>query len=309
MKRWMSFVVFAGIASGWMAFADYNPYSDNALADVRLRVIDELGLPIPGVMVTAAFYIGTSETTGKEAVTKSDGIVEARYPCNGEFKVWARKTGCYDTFFKTKDFITLPFEESCKKRRWSEGTVEIPVIVKKIRSPTEFRSRMRDHWTIPATNITIGLDLELLDWCAPYGKGTHQDMTVCYEAVEHPEDGWMVSFWRRLTLAMPNGADGFYQKQIDKFSHFRYDYNANTNAAYSKTLVMETERRKDQVVKNILPRPETYWIFRTRTQTNELGRIIHANYGRIAEKPGMNFGLTLRTWFNPTDNDTNLEGN
>ena len=50
--------------------SDYNPYRDNAIADVRLHIIDDEGAPVEGVKVTAAFYIGTTETTGLTEVTK-----------------------------------------------------------------------------------------------------------------------------------------------------------------------------------------------------------------------------------------------
>ena len=45
------------------ATADYNPYRDNAIADVRLHIIDDEGAPVEGVKVTAAFYIGTTDMT------------------------------------------------------------------------------------------------------------------------------------------------------------------------------------------------------------------------------------------------------
>ena len=41
--------------------------------------------------------------------------------------------------------------------------------------------------------------------------------------------------------------------------------------------------------------------------TNEVGEVVHANYGRIGKKSGHMFGLRMKAWFNTTDNDTNLE--
>ena len=61
------------------------------------------------------------------------------------------------------------------------------------------------------------------------------------------------------------------------------------------------------MIKKVLPAENEYFIFRTRTETNELGQVTHANYGRIGEKLNLAIGLSVKTWFNPKDNDTNLE--
>ena len=41
--------------------------------------------------------------------------------------------------------------------------------------------------------------------------------------------------------------------------------------------------------------------------TNEVGNVVHANYGRIGERSDHMFGLRMKTWFNRNDCDTNLE--
>lgn len=288
-------------------FADYNPYYDNALADVRLHLVDEEGTPVCGVTVTAAFYIGDTRTTGLTKETGSDGIVEAKYPCNGEFKVWARKVGYYDTVLKTTAFITLTEQEATKAHRWSNGTVDIRVVLKKKRNPISLVRQNRSYWPIPATNEVVKLDLETLQWCPPYGSGRHADMEVRYEAVENPEEGWSVSYWRRLTLSMPNAVDGLVRVKKDGSSRFPYASAADTNAVFKKELVMEVERKNDRMIKKTLPADDEYFIFRTRTATNAVGKVTRANYGRIGEKMNPYIGLSIKTWFNPTPNDANLE--
>ena len=52
---------------------------------------------------------------------------------------------------------------------------------------------------------------------------------------------------------------------------------------------------------------DEYLVFRTRTATNQLGQVTSANYGRIGEKPNLAIGLSMKSWFNPKPNDTNLE--
>lgn len=80
-----------------------------------------------------------------------------------------------------------------------------------------------------------------------------------------------------------------------------------TDGKYEKELTYNVDRRggKPDVVE--LPADDEYFVFRMRTVTNEVGKVIHANYGRIGEKSDHMFGLRMTTWFNTTDNDTNLE--
>ena len=287
--------------------ADYNPYCDNAIADVQLRIVDDEGSPVEGVSVTAAFYIGATKTTGFTEVTKQNGIINAKYPCNGEFKVWARKTGYYDTVLKTTAFKTLTDKEVISLRKWSKDTVSIPVIIKKKKHPIQLKINCLEYKKFPVTNEVFFLDLETCQWCPPFGNGKHKDMKLFYEAIEHPEQGWAVSYWNKLTLSMPNVADGFYRAKIEPFSKFPYAYDANTNAVFLKSLVLEIERKNDRMVKTDLLPGDEYLIFRTRTETNHLGQVTNANYGRIGEKLNLAIGLSMKSWFNPKSNDTNLE--
>ncbi len=274
---------------------------------MRLHIVDEGNNPVEGVTVTAAFYIEDTKTTGLTKKTGEDGIIEAKYQCNSEFKVWARKDGYYDTVLQTKEFITLSKEEATKTHRWSNGPVDIQVVIRKKRNPVELERQNRQYWPIPATNTVCSLDLETLQWCPPYGNGRHADLTLFYESEEHPEEGWYVSYWRRLTLSMPDSADGFYRAKKDAGSRFYYEHMANTNAVFMKKLVLEVERKNDHMVKKILPADDEYFIFRTRTVTNNLGKVTSANYGRIGENLNIYIGLSIKTWFNAEPNDTNLE--
>ena len=294
-------VVHSGMARA------YNPYCDNALADIRLHVADEKGVPVDGAMVSATFYVADSKVETVRKPTNSQGIFEARHQCNWELGVTVQKDGYYDADFETRAFMTLPKQEVAKVRRWSNGTVDIPVVIKKKCSPIKLERQDRQYWPSPATNEVVSLDLESLQWCPPYGNGKHPDLSVRYEAVERPEDGWYVSYWRRLTLSMPNAADGFYRARKDAGSQFPYAHVADTNAVFVKEIVLEIERKNDRMTKDdALPNDE-YLVFRTRTETNHLGQVMRANYGRIGEGLNAYIGLSVRTWFNPKPNDTNLE--
>lgn len=307
MRTSLAVSVLVALVFSVSALADYSPYLDNALADVRLLVIDDSGNPVEGASVTAVFYIDVTKTTGLTQETSADGIVEAKYPCNGEFKVWARKNGYYDTLLKTTAFITLTEEEVTKAHKWSDGPVDVPVVLKKRRNPANLllKGGPFQELAYPATNVVIGLDLQKFDWCPPYGKGEYDDLQVKYDFWRSPTNWFQV--YSHVDMTMTNGLDGVYLAPTDDFSKMNRCYGADTNAVYRKTLEFVYDRRTGQVVRDIEMPQDKYMVFRTRTQVNDKGELVSANYGLIFEKSEYSPKLNMRTAFNPVPNDTNLE--
>ena len=82
---------------------------------------------------------------------------------------------------------------------------------------------------------------------------------------------------------------------------------AVTNEVYDKTIVYNVDRRSGKLDVVDLPLDDEFFTFRMRTVTNEVGEVVQAYYGRIAERSGHMFGLWMKTWFNTKPNDTNLE--
>ena len=101
--------------------------------------------------------------------------------------------------------------------------------------------------------------------------------------------------------------DGFYRRKIDATSAFPYDYVAQTNRIFEKTLALRFARERAGITNRVELAANEYLIYRVRTQTNEQGVVTSAHYGRIGERMRHLLRLTLDAWFNPTANDTNLE--
>ena len=289
----------AAIGSAHFAAA-YSPIIDGALADVKIKVVDEVGEVVPDATISVTFYTAPEKVDVKRGKTDTQGCFSAKGRCIGEVHTWIRKNGYYDTKIDPA-FQTLPEAEVQSSRKWSKGEVQTVATLKKKRQPTSLKLNHRQYWPFPATNTVFALDLEMFQWCPPY------DLELLYEAVEHPEEGWAVSYWNKLTLTMPNVVDGFYRVKMEPYSKFPYAYEANTNAVFSKSLVLEIERKNDRMVKIDLLPDDEYLVLRTRTATNHLGQVTNANYGRIGEKLNLAIGLSMKSWFNPKPNDTNLE--
>lgn len=284
--------------------AAYSPIIDGALADVRIKVVDDMGEVVPGATISVTFYISPEKVDVKRGTTDSEGCFSARGLCIGEAHVWIRKGGYYETKMDPT-FRALPNKDVARLRKWSEGTVETTVVLKKKRDPATLVFHYLEYRKFPATNEVVKLDLETLDWCPPYGKGHHDDLHMVFDGWRNPKDWY--DFHEHLSIIFPNCVDGFYTRTADVTSDFLYAYTASTNELYKKEFDFRFARVMNGVTNHICLANDEYLIYRVRTQTNELGQVTHANYGRIGEGFSQHIGLSIRSWFNSIDNDTNLE--
>lgn len=303
MKRFVFFVLALG-ACGWLQ-AVYNPFVDGARADVCVRVVDELGIPVPNALVSVVFLTDAQKVNVSKGMTDPYGSYKATGDCIGEMRLWVRKDGYYDTKCHPLEFRTYSQEDVLKTRKWSANMVEMRTILKKKRNPVKMSFHAFEFKPYPVTNEVLRLDLELMAWCPPYGNGRRDDLHLVYDGWRNPKE-WF-DFHEHLKVVFPNCVDGFYKVRIDPTSDFPYAHVAETNHVYAKELEFRHVRKAKGVVESVCLSPEEYLIYRVRTQTNELGQVTHAHYGRIGEKLRQFIGLSMKNWFNPMDNDTNLE--
>jgi len=287
----------------WCAAA-YSPVIDGALADVRIKVVDDMGEAVPDATISVTFYTAPEKVDVKRGKTDAQGCFSAKGLCIGEVHTWIRKDGYYETKADPV-FRVLPDKDAEKYRKWSNGTVETVAVLKKKRNPVSLAFKFIEYKRFPATNEVVKLDLEMLDWCPPYGKGRHDDIHMVFDGWRNPKDWY--DFHAHLSVEFPNCADGFYRRTADTTSGYRYDYVASTNAAFEKAFDLRYARVMNTVTNRMEFAKDDYLVYRVRTQTNELGQVTHAHYGRIGEGVSQQIGLSMRSWFNVKDNDTNLE--
>ena len=301
MKTISSLLAAIGIAH---FAAAYSPIIDGALADVRIKVVDDRGEAVPDATISVTFYTAPEKVDIKRGTTDAKGYFSAKGRCIGEAHTWIRKDGYYETKMDPV-FRVLSDKDAERLRKWSNGTVETTATLKKKHQPVSLAFKFLEYRKFPATNEVIKLDLELLDWCPPYGKGRHDDLHMVFDGWRNPKDWY--DFHEHLSISFPNCVDGFYRRTTDTTSGFRYDYAASTNEVYKNELDFRFARVMNGVTNRVCLAKDEYLVYRVRTQTNELGQVIHAHYGRIGEGGSQQIGLSLRSWFNKEDNDTNLE--
>ncbi len=160
MKRFVFFIL--SLAACGCLLAAYNPFVDGARADVRVKVVDELGEPVPNALVSVVFLTDVQKVNVSKGLTDSDGYYKSTGDCIGEIRLWVRKDGYYDTKCRPRDFRTQSQEEVVRTRRWSADSVEMRSVLKKKRNPVKTSVHVFEFKPYPATNEVLRLDLELM---------------------------------------------------------------------------------------------------------------------------------------------------
>lgn len=283
--------------------SDYRPDRDGAATTVGLSVVDMAGKPIPGAK--AMFRVFTTLDKCYKVVrdTDEDGYCEISGKTRGEVTVVVTKEGYY-TSYGALEYRDLKWEESVREHKWTHGIVKSRISMKPVLNPQKHVCGGLLMKRPPALNSPLPFDVFQRDWCAPFGKGTVPDFLItCYETTNAV--GRSV---RGMRIRAGHCADGFVLRRIDQWSKFKYDLNADECAKFSKEIRQGTvlgENGKPECAEEFTP--GNYLIFRVRTQTNEVGRIVKANYGTIGESLDFQGDLTLNAHVNPKVNDTSLE--
>ena len=77
--------------------AAYSPIIDGAMADVRIKVVNDMGEAVPDATISVAFYTAPEKVDVKRGKTDVQGCFSAKGLCIGEVYAWIRKDGYYET--------------------------------------------------------------------------------------------------------------------------------------------------------------------------------------------------------------------
>lgn len=282
----------------------YDLLREGAVADVRLQVLDDQGTPVEGALATICFQRTFEKSDVVTCKTDKDGTCAAKHKTIGGLRAYLEKDGYYKTSIQPL-FRQWEWRKAQETQKWSACTMESTVCLKKRRMPVQTAFHAVDFKPFPDTNVVVKLDLETLAWCPPYGNGRHDDLHLVFDGWRNPND-WD-DFHEHLKVEMPNGADGFYVAKTDPTSAFKYAYAADTNATYRKSFTFRHVHKAEGITESKRLAADECLIYRVRTQTNEFGQVTRAHYGRIGEKFSQYIGLSIKSWFNSNENDTNLE--
>jgi len=223
--------------------------------------------------------------------TKSD-----LWHANGSIKVKGYYPGGAGFEFKGQNKIL---------NRWEPWNPTLEVKLRPIKNPVPMVHKDL-VLKAPILEKPVGLDLEVGDWVAPYGKGKITDFTVMFNLLTPKEKG--IHYF----LTFPNPDDGIQEYEFSKemHSYFKWPYLAPLSGYQSsldKYFVLNFPKILNAPKYNL--KKNINYIFRVRTQRNKKKEIVSAYYGRIKREVRIspNQKFRLEYWLNTNSTSRSLE--
>ena len=279
-----------------------------AMAEIRLKVVDDRGAPVTNAGVRAIMDMPSDEYSmfGK---TDTNGEYVVQGKTNGNYiKFLVDKDGYYDSY-KRITYIQMHAEHDVKDGKWQPFGEREEIILRKSDVHAARLVALDRIVDVVHTNVWLGFDMEKMDFVKPVGIGTSIDWEINVDWDGLPAwNSKRCSAEIRFPAALTGG---YYSKNVTE-SRFPFPFFAITDAAYGERCIRIVDRNGDPHTTNIaFPKDESF-VTRTRCLIDEKGAIKHANYGcirRLEIGPSRRGVALLRLSyvFNPTPNDTNLE--
>lgn len=294
-------------------------FARTPVAKITLHVVNQNNIPVTDVEVSASFWGGRQNIIKKP---NKDGYISYSSPVLGDavFGNIIHKTvhnpAAIDKYYATylrRDYLSP--SRNAKEGRWEPWNPIVEMPLKEYINPIPmYATGMRNRVELPILNQWIAFDLEKNDWVAPWGAGRFCDLEVrgAWNGIKRESfEGYQIEFRIRQPHA------GMYLFERDKTSGLQSPYRADIYADYRHHVAFY--KKKDEASNRVVSAEfdsTKGLIFRTRTKVDNNGRLKSARYGKlygvdgrllqpIPGKPRMS--ITLSYYFNPTENDTNLE--
>ena len=280
-------------------------------AKMSLHVTDSSGQNVSGASVHANFRVFEASTERTE-VTDENGIFIAEAKTDGTISYTVEKDGHYTTF-AIHDFRqdrNTSWIDRIQDGKWLPWNPTIEVTLKEIRNPIPMYAKSIDI-ILPTQNEAHGFDFQIGDLVAPHGKGINADILLNCGGERPMPINQAVS--RNLTISFANDNEGIVQ-EIKYTPSVLISLHKAPEDGYQSEIYFNYSRTVSQILENNnLPESE-YLIFRTRVETDDNGKIVKSNYGKIYSidyditgKPDTRARVSLIYYFNPNENDHNIE--
>ena len=271
---------------------------------VKVRVVDDAGTPIEGVHVT---LYSNADSGAKPGSTDTNGVYSAEMrniyaAIGGSFQ----KKGYYKS---TGDFWHWD--------KWGgvpPANTNFPITMKRIIEPVPLK--YKEVWMIfPRFDEPVGFDLGIGDWVFPDGKGINTDMLIKSDGHHVSKNDYSFNVSIEF-VGEHNGMQSFYYPKIDSPSiPLRSELPPPSIAPSSDYENMFSRSIRRLPSENRRPRASDdtrKWIYRIRTEVDEGGNIVSANYGwmtkdfYIGNSTGVG-GIGFYYYYNPDPHSRSLE--
>ena len=289
-------------------------------AKVTVHVTDENGIAISNAQAVAQFQnaLKPGEGQGTGRPTEVRGLTDTNGLCiltgngtDGSVGIGILKDGYYyanaEVSFTNGDHIL---------NRWLPWNPKVEVIIQKKGVQVPMYARKINEVKIPAEDQSVGFDLMVGDWVAPYGKGGTSDFLFKFESKPEPEvpPREIRPFDVTLTLTFSNDGDGIQSVFVPQRVHTGLRLPRQAPAGgYEPKLTKHQQTERGQVP-HIEFRDDQNYFFRVRTKKDAQGNIVSALYGKIAGDFNQESGgavargwLSFAYYLNPEPNSRNME--
>ncbi len=288
-------------------------------AKVVFAVRNDEGQPVTNATVEGCFtdlspsggrdrFAGRTDTNG---LYRAEGVafpgVYARFTCADYYSTVTERN---------RDLIRRPDGRGYEiPARWD---VEIPVLLKRIRKPIPMYTREVENPYIAAFEAvgkyrlaaTSRYDIAQGEFLPPHGRGTVADLTYTWKMAIYKTNriGRALDRDMLCEIRMTNGLDGICRGIPDGGKGQNRNEGSACISAYEApadgyTNVIAFHRNVRGTKAESNDDQHYLYYFRIRTQTNEMGQVTNALYGKIYGQINGNFTYYL----NPTPNDRNME--
>lgn len=268
-----------------------------------LQILDQDGTPVPNAFVSVGFLEQYNKQTKLKGMTSDKGVFCMEGECTSMVGCSVAKEGFYGHRFMWQ-YPRPNTDPPTADGKWQPYGATNVVILKKILTPVQMsHPEIVFHRPFPLDKWH-GYDLETNEWLPPWGNGSHSDMLVKLTLYATNQINDFRATMEVCFTNNPFGGVVFAKKDVE--SEMKSTYMANTNDVYAQQASFIYERHFKQKVDTRMDK-DTYCIFRTRTTLDEKGNLKTAHYGKIYG-PWLFFGdMAADVFFNPTENDPNLE--
>ena len=309
---------------------------------VDIRVVDETGKPVPRAHVLVHCSKENDVSEGGHAGFRELTDVDGRW--SHEFKPkWG--LGNIQVFLhedqRQRDVYPIWLEYFISYHRQEASyDLTLPRIIHPVNLKAKVKSmhygyvRRKDgvyeDLTTPR-GTRVGFDLDLMQWLPPHGEGKRVDFEVSVTSVQV---GWAISDydlawhrrmkekseteiaerygkWKRTAvITFPNPGDGILRSpQFWPYCKLKMPHRA-PDEGYRRECVLTELEELSESTPNINKLQHPYYsgyFLRVRSKLDGAGNVVSANYAKLMlpQIDITGFGATF--FFNPTENDTNLE--
>jgi hypothetical protein len=185
------------------------------------------------------------------------------------------------------------------------------------------------HQITPGT--PTGFDLDVMQWLPPHGDGKRADFEVSVKSVQL---GWQISerdlawhrqmkelsndeiaqrygIWKRTaTITFPRPGDGILRSpQFWPYCKLKMPHRAPEEGYLRELLLTEVEERSEATpdYKKLQHPHYSGYYLRVRSKLDGAGNVVSANYAKFMLPRVGIYGFGAIFFFNPNENDTNLE--